>query len=1217
MPTARASARRSLRAANRSRWTVALGLVVMVGQLLVPVGGAPVADASTPATLPFCRSTDGTGGTEDTVATSNGSYLSLATRDSDSRSGLRIEPVFSKRLYTDLSRGFDAAYIAYRITNESGPALSDVWVSLTGFGTGPVQLANPADAAQQIPSLAPGASATRYFLVRSTGTTDADVFHDVRIHQGLPPSGDQLAGCRTAVKGVQRSIAANPNRVTAIRVVGTPTLGQTLTVEVDGAFGNVGQGSGPDESIMALTPASSSRWPTRALRLESSHLVIKGLQSANLTNTNGGCRAGGSGGAVVDGNSRAVQFIDTLVVRSLNACVTTTKQTYTATYTFRVIGGANTDPVIRPIASISSGTQIKYTGSFPSTEVSIPVSDVAVPVTVTKTYVEGSATTVGAAAGHVRVQYRLVATSTSGEVTLDALLDEPPGGALFVAATVTDQGRTDVAVSKDDVVQSGVTRWRFRGPFTAVAGSPGTLVTLSYTVDLPLPSAGETASYDNYGFAVVGSTVVADGATVRGIKVTTTDTGSVTTATISEPRPKDPQTIVFTPPAEVGSGTSTTLGGYSDSGLPLTYTVDPASSSICTVSEFDGVWTLVALAEGTCTVVATQAGDDDYAAATPVSVDIVVRRGQTITATNDSTFGSSSSKTVSVVADSKLPVTLVSINTEVCTVTVQTGYDAGSGVTVYLATKGGVAGTCLLVATQPGGTVDGVTWGPAPELEVLIGSGTAQTITFANPGGDDASSTPSVAGDATLNAVATSSANASLSTTAQLPIEFTSLTPAVCGIASAGVDGDGAPLSGMNTSTGVTTRGIDLRGAGTCTIRATQDGTNELGSPSVYAPATPVTRTFTVRATGSTLQAIAFTAPADRIYGDAGVTITATSRTPDGAGTATGLRVTFVTTTTSVCAVSTSTLAGDDSTATVAILRSGECTIVAEQAGDLIYATATAVSRTFTIAPRPLTVTGLAATDRLYDATDVVAVTGTPALVGVVPGDGSTAIAVTGAATGSVANSGDVGEDLAVTVAGLTLTGTRTADYSLTQPTLTVTISQRPITVTADDATVGLNAAFACTASITSGALQGADALASVTCTPTVSAGTAGTETIAITSLTIERGGASVIANYAVTLADGTLTVSALTIPVLTAPAIDVVYGTDVSTVLGSLNADGGVTAREGRRGRGRRDRQPHAQRWHRGPRRRDLHGDRHVHPRRWGHLRTGIDDAVGDGPEA
>ena len=1146
-------------------------LTVLASGLAVPLNLAVVAPAEAsgpPAVAAHCRSTNGDGTGEEVDAAKNGHYLSDSSRDSHTVTGIRIEPVFAKRIYTDVSRGFDATYIAYRITNETGAALTDVWVSLSGFGNGALQLANPADANQQIASLANNASLTRYFLVRATGTTEGDVPHDVRVTQGIPAPDftNQIAGCQTNVKGVQRSIAANPNRVTAIRVVGTPTLGQDLIVEVDGAFGKVGQGSGPDESIMALTPASYAQWPTRALRLESTTVEIRRLQSTAAVNNcvaRGGTNTSTSG----QGSENKVRFDETLVIRGLSACITNTKQIYTATYTFRVIGGANEDPVIRPIASISSGTQIKYTGSFPSTEVSIPVSDVTVPATVMKEYVAGSATLTGAADDHVRVQYRIVASSSDGEVVLDAVLDEPAPGAQFVSATVTDKARSGATIGKDDVTEGGKTRWRFRGPFTAVAGSPGTPVTILYTVDLPLPAAGQTASYDNYAFAVIGQTVVADSTTISGIKVTADSSGGVTTTTISQVKPKDPQTIVWTPPAELGSGVSIALTGYADSGLPLTYTVDSGSTSFCTVSEFDGVWTLVTLSEGTCTVGASQAGNDDYAAAASVTRTIAILPGQVITATNDSTFGSSSAKTVSVVADSKLSVSVMSINTEVCTVAATTPYDASTGVTVFTATKGSVAGTCLLVANQSGGSDGNITWGPAQELEITIGSGTEQTITFVNPGGDDSSSTPSLAGNATVSAVGETGANSSLSGTDQLPIEFTSLTPTVCGIGDPNPKFDpktGDLLSGMD-SDGVTTRPIELRSAGTCTIRATQDGTNDAGNQSTFAPATPVTRTFTVRSTGETLQAIAFPQPSARTYGDESFTVTASSRTPNDAGTAIGLRVSFsVPANSNVCVVGTSSLTGGDSIASVAILSAGTCTIVADQAGDLTYGTAASVTRSFEVDPKPLTVTGLSATDRVYDATDVVAVTGTPSLVGVVAGDGPSAISPAGSATGAVANGGDVGSALSVAVSGLSLTGTRAADYTLTQPTLAVDISARSITIKADDKTLGLNTTLTCTVSVTVGALQGSDALGAPVCSPTSSGGTAGTQTITVSSVPIERAGDSVAGNYTVTLATGTLTVTSLTIPDLTAPPIEVVYGTDVSDQFGDVNATGGVAAKNG-----------------------------------------------------
>jgi hypothetical protein len=87
-------------------------------------------------------------------------------------------------------------------------------------------------------------------------------------------------------------------------------------------------------------------------------------------------------------------------------------------------------------------------------------------------------------------------------------------------------------------------------------------------------------------------------------------------------------------------------------------------------------------------------------------------------------------------------------------------------------------------------------------------------------------------------------------------------------------------------------------------------------------------------------QTITFTNPPDKTYGDAPFGLTATASS--------GLPVTFTSTTTDVCTVSTST---------VTLLIAGNCTIRASQDGDASWAPAPFVDRTVAVAKATLTVT--------------------------------------------------------------------------------------------------------------------------------------------------------------------------------------------------------------------------------------------------------------------
>ncbi|HEY0279716.1 MAG TPA: VCBS repeat-containing protein [Solirubrobacterales bacterium] len=120
---------------------------------------------------------------------------------------------------------------------------------------------------------------------------------------------------------------------------------------------------------------------------------------------------------------------------------------------------------------------------------------------------------------------------------------------------------------------------------------------------------------------------------------------------------------------------------------------------------------------------------------------------------------------------------------------------------------------------------------------------------------------------------------------------------------------------------------VHLVAPGECEISAEQGGDAD------YDPAAPVTRSFHV---APRPQTIAFPAIADHTLGD-----------PDfepGAAASSGLPVTYTSQTTSVCTV----VSGK-----VHLVSSGECTVTVEQGGDLEYAPAAAVARSFQVAGEP------------------------------------------------------------------------------------------------------------------------------------------------------------------------------------------------------------------------------------------------------------------------
>ena len=222
-----------------------------------------------------------------------------------------------------------------------------------------------------------------------------------------------------------------------------------------------------------------------------------------------------------------------------------------------------------------------------------------------------------------------------------------------------------------------------------------------------------------------------------------------------------------------------------------------------------------------------------------------------------------------------------------------------SGTTVTIV----AAGTCTIRASQAGNG----TYSAAPDVDrSFTVAKAAQTITFTALSGKTYGAAPF-----TVSASASSG----------LSVAFASTTTPVC------------------TVSGAT---VTIVAGGTCTIQASQAGNAN------YNAAANVNQSFTV---AKATQTITFAALVGKTYGDAPFTVSATASS--------GLAVTFVSTTTAVCTVST---------ATVTIVTGGTCTIQARQAGNGNYSAATNVNQSFTVAKASQTITFAALAGKTYGA---------------------------------------------------------------------------------------------------------------------------------------------------------------------------------------------------------------------------------------------------------
>ena len=337
-----------------------------------------------------------------------------------------------------------------------------------------------------------------------------------------------------------------------------------------------------------------------------------------------------------------------------------------------------------------------------------------------------------------------------------------------------------------------------------------------------------------------------------------------------------PQTITFPALANTPfTSPPPTPAATASSGLPVSYA--STTTSVCTIAGS----TIGFVSAGTCSITASQAGNATYAPATPVTRTFNVTKGaNTITfpALANTPF-TSPPPTPAATASSGLPVSYASTTTGVCTI-------AGSTISFVK------AGTCSIKATQAGNANYAAATAVTQSFSITAG---VNTITF-----------PALANTPFTSPPPTPAATAS----SGLPVSYASTTTSVCTIAG---------------ST------IGFVSAGTCSITAAQAGN------ATYAPATPVTQSFSVTAGANT---ITFPALANTPF---------TSPPPTPAATASsGLPVSYASTTTGVC-----TIAGS----TISFVSAGTCSITAAQAGNATYAPATPVTQSFSVTAGVNTIT--------------------------------------------------------------------------------------------------------------------------------------------------------------------------------------------------------------------------------------------------------------------
>ena len=512
------------------------------------------------------------------------------------------------------------------------------------------------------------------------------------------------------------------------------------------------------------------------------------------------------------------------------------------------------------------------------------------------------------------------------------------------------------------------------GGFSGIAGqaitpSPNVTVTESGQNSAGIPV---TLSFSGTGTASgLGpvATVVPGGATFSALSVNAAGSSDTLTAplqispsiTISSASAnlvvtgtQASQTINFTPnpPASAVFNSSFTVAASATSGLAVTY----SSSGVCTIS---GATYTMTSGTGTCSVIANQAGNTDYAAAPQVTQLVIATQvPQTISFTvsspvtfgvgpialsatggasgnpvtfsvsgpavlSGSTLNINGAGTVTVTASqlgntnysAAAPVTqMIQVNQASQTITFTTIPAQNAATTITLAATASSGLTVALASTTP--TICTVSGGSAALIAVgtcrITASQAGNTNYFAAPSSSQSFTVHHASQTITFNPIPAQTAATTITLTASsssgLPLTFASTTPTICT-----VEGDSAALIAK----------------GTCAITASQAGNTK------YFPAT-AGQAFGV---SHASQTITF-GPIPAQNAATTITLTATASS--------GLTVAFASTTPAICTVS------GDSAALSAV---GTCHIQASQPGNTEYFAAPSSSQSFTVYHASQTIT--------------------------------------------------------------------------------------------------------------------------------------------------------------------------------------------------------------------------------------------------------------------
>ena len=461
------------------------------------------------------------------------------------QNNIKVTAVHGKIFYIDTgqNQNVDAAYTGYKV-DTTGTARNNVWVRVDSFAGSVVSLSNPLDQELQMGNMVATDNQMAYFLMKANRATSLAQSHVVRVYTGKPGTSgsSELYSCTFSFIKVAETIKAAANKVNSITPsVTSLVLGSTMTVEVKGFTGTIGQGSTLDGTIMWVSPAARSSWPSNALRLEATTFSFYNNKQYKSTVNN-------------------ATFNDQLFVKTLTngTSLLGGKYYYKAVYTFRIVGQTAAAAVVAPISQISSGTQIKHTdmSGLPST--SLATNSVRIDAEIVKT--ASTTATFGSSKMTFAYTISLKNYSSAGAIVFDQIID-------VTSPSLTFTGTPQVGgVNYPSPNKDSAGNWIFSTPITVNAAPVGGVTTVLLTYSMIQVSncvPGDPFAYTNQATGKIGSVTIGSSTiTLSGVQ----NSGTCGTTTVVV----DPVTTTLPPEASTQSPTS-----ISTTGATLNALVDP------------------------------------------------------------------------------------------------------------------------------------------------------------------------------------------------------------------------------------------------------------------------------------------------------------------------------------------------------------------------------------------------------------------------------------------------------------------------------------------------------------------------------------------------------------------------------------------------------------------------------------------------------------------